>query len=392
MSGVDTGCYPTVGRILLMQLIGSVFSVSDYSHGIITPMILFCCQCLTSCPLNTPKDIYSGLLICGVLLDYTGESKRYIPEIMLFLRTVLGAYYPVNKLKGKHASGIVSSRLGVINYKQLTGLRDGLQNSHNVNITQALWSVFQINSNKWDHQSCSITSLSTISCSIMKTLLDITDVIVQRHKDNIGFIELIYLMEIDLISLELHTIKNISTSPTTAPSNAVTNTILTTYVTLLESIQSVKKEWNSNTDLNTIKTSMKSKHKDDITLNYRKPLQYRLQSIKTIQTLVPRYEVNYSLSNKDPSLSKEKVQMKVLSKQLKRESKAAMRELRRDADYLEQEKYVTVTAKKEALKEERHKNYSMLENEQGEINQQVKFGKGDLIKGGGSHVVKKRRV
>ena len=379
MAGTDAGCYPTPGRILLMQLMGAVFSVSDYTHGVITPMTLFCCECLTSCPVNTPRDVLSGLLICGVLLDYTAESGRFIPEVVLFLRTVLGAYYPMSKLRGKGASGIVSSRLGVINYKQLTGLRDALRDSQGVDASHTPWSVFRSSSNKWDISQHSAPAGAAISCSILTILLGLAGVVVQRHRDCVGFTELIYLLERDLRSLDLGSVPGISTP------------LLTAYVCLLEGIQEAR-QGGSSPGANVIKPAVKSRHSEDVVLNYRKPLQYRVQSTRTINTLVPRYEVNYSLSSRDPALPKEKVQLKVLGKQLKRESKAAMRELRRDADYLEQEKFTALAAKKQALREERHKNYAVLENEQGEINQQVKFGKGDLIKGGGSHAVKKRRV
>ena len=60
----------------------------------------------------------------------------------------------------------------------------------------------------------------------------------------------------------------------------------------------------------------------------------------------------------------------------------------RDADFIEQEKFASEKTKKDALRAERVRNFGILESEQAVINLQVKLGKGDLIKGGGSQGLK----
>jgi hypothetical protein len=68
-----------------------------------------------------------------------------------------------------------------------------------------------------------------------------------------------------------------------------------------------------------------------------------------------------------------------------------MRELRRDSDYIDQERHKEVTEAKDKRREERVKNYGWMEAEQASVNMQVRQGKG-LMKGGGSNVDKKARV
>ena len=183
--------------------------------------------------------------------------------------------------------------------------------------------------------------------------------VVDRYNSTLGFPEMIQLIQEDLLCISIDDIPGLYKEAFTNISNA-----------LLEALVPVT------------------------TASTRKPLRWRVQGLKLISSLTPSYDVNYAYSKtnaKAGSKEREKIQERVLSKQLKRESKAVMRELRRDADYIDSEKFIASTKKQNALQAERHKNYAVLENEQGEINTQVKIGKGDLIKGGGSSGVGARK-
>lgn len=131
----------------------------------------------------------------------------------------------------------------------------------------------------------------------------------------------------------------------------------------------------------------------------RLPLQWRKRTDTMtagsgggIELKAPKYDINYVIKRDrdaaNNSSDKEKLKLKQLQRQLKREKKAAMRELRRDADFIENEQYQRMQRVKEAKQAERQKNFAWLEEQQASINQQVKKGKG-LMKGGGSGVAKK---
>jgi len=104
----------------------------------------------------------------------------------------------------------------------------------------------------------------------------------------------------------------------------------------------------------------------------------------------PRFQVDYSFK-KDVSLDKDKLVLKKLNKVAKREKKAVVRELRRDADFLSQEKYKEQRAADEARKAERHANFAWVEEQIGTMNQHVKKEKGFLT-GGGSGIMKKSNI
>jgi nucleolar protein 14 len=129
-------------------------------------------------------------------------------------------------------------------------------------------------------------------------------------------------------------------------------------------------------------------------LTTRIPLLWREKQSQFIESKNPKYHINYIIKRDREEYdqdNKEKSQLKQLTRQLKREQKAAMRELRRDADFIEQEKYKEKQALLEKQRAERQKNYQWLEEQQATINLQVKKG-GELMKGGGSFVAKKPRV
>ena len=122
----------------------------------------------------------------------------------------------------------------------------------------------------------------------------------------------------------------------------------------------------------------------------RAPLQWRKQATVAIETKNPRFQADYTFKkDRDPDESRAK--LKQLTRQSKRETKAAMRELRRDSEFVGQLQFAEQTAKREKLQAERHKNYAWMESEAATINEQVRKG-GEMLKGGGSGVAKKARV
>lgn len=76
---------------------------------------------------------------------------------------------------------------------------------------------------------------------------------------------------------------------------------------------------------------------------------------------------------KDKDSDRDRAKLKQLNRQVKREQKAAMRELRRDSNFLEQEQYKEIQEEKQRLKEIRHKNYNAMGDEQGTITCYISF-------------------
>jgi hypothetical protein len=130
----------------------------------------------------------------------------------------------------------------------------------------------------------------------------------------------------------------------------------------------------------------------DALIQSRLPLQWRRVS-KAAGAIVmsnPKFQVDYALK-KDIDPDRARVQLKQLNRQVKREQKGVVRELRRDADFLSQQIFKEKVEAQEKLKKERHANFAWMEEQLGTLNQHVKKGKG-LLKGGGSGGMIKSRI
>ena len=122
----------------------------------------------------------------------------------------------------------------------------------------------------------------------------------------------------------------------------------------------------------------------------RSALQWRKNVKVSIEVKNPKFQADYTF-RKDLDPDENRAKLKQLTRQSKRETKAAMRELRRDSDFIDQLSYAEQEAKKDKLKAERVKNFGWMEEQQASINMQVRKG-GEMMTGGGSSIARKARV
>ncbi|XP_022106736.1 nucleolar protein 14-like [Acanthaster planci] len=83
------GVYPGLDMLLYFKLVGALFSTSDFRHAVVTPAMLFMGQILSQCPVRTYRDVASGLFVCSLFLKYIRLSKRFVPEVINHLRGLL---------------------------------------------------------------------------------------------------------------------------------------------------------------------------------------------------------------------------------------------------------------------------------------------------------------
>lgn len=90
-SGLHTSVHMSV--LLHLSLIAGIFPTSDYRHPVTTPAISFIAHILSESCVKTMKDCVTGLYLAGLAVQFVELSKRYIPEIVTFLHglLVLGA-------------------------------------------------------------------------------------------------------------------------------------------------------------------------------------------------------------------------------------------------------------------------------------------------------------
>lgn len=81
--------YPQLDSLVFLKLVPLLFSASDFRHPIVTPALVFISQMLSRCQVRNRKDVTSGLFLVTTLLECVEHSKRFLPAVLNFLNGVL---------------------------------------------------------------------------------------------------------------------------------------------------------------------------------------------------------------------------------------------------------------------------------------------------------------
>ncbi|XP_045853271.1 nucleolar protein 14 [Meles meles] len=81
--------FPGLDVLVYLKIAGMLFPTSDLRHPVVTPSLVCMSQLLTKCPILSLQDVVKGLFVCCVFLDYVSLSRRFIPELVNFLLGIL---------------------------------------------------------------------------------------------------------------------------------------------------------------------------------------------------------------------------------------------------------------------------------------------------------------
>ncbi|XP_073503624.1 nucleolar protein 14 [Phyllobates terribilis] len=81
--------YPALHVLLYFKITGILFPTSDFWHPVVTPAVTVMSQLLTKCPVSSLEDVAAGLFVSCMFLEYVSLSKRFIPETINFLLGIL---------------------------------------------------------------------------------------------------------------------------------------------------------------------------------------------------------------------------------------------------------------------------------------------------------------
>ena len=377
----NASCWPSLGKLHLLRLVCRVFSATDYKHVVVTPAVLLMCQCLTQCPVATACDVASGLFVSATLLDFSSETQRLVPEVLTFLTSVAALCGPSSTGTGAQLVQKTFDKTGLrwlrntwthvaetsFKPKEEKKAQKSKKSKKNEAVegldeddiaeagtVQVPWSLFE----KGTAQRCS-TDAETGCCMSQALLAGVHRMVAHMVSRMEGLAQTdaeAAAAAPELLGPALAAL--LSVRPEAAPKMDVSSQ--RRHLQLVE------------TTMDFIKA----------TRDGRTPLRWRVKGLSMIKGQTPRFEVDYKV-RKDADATKEKAQLKQLTRQKKREHKAAVREVRRDAEFLDQERYARETAVKQRLQAERHRNVADLEAQVGMANSLVKRG-GVVAKGGGS--------
>ncbi|XP_057282652.1 nucleolar protein 14 [Pezoporus wallicus] len=92
--------FPGLDTLIYLKITSLLFPTSDFWHPIVTPAFTYMSQLLTKCRITTLQDVIKGLFICCLFVEYVSLSRRFVPELVNFLLGVLHISLPKKQAQG----------------------------------------------------------------------------------------------------------------------------------------------------------------------------------------------------------------------------------------------------------------------------------------------------
>ncbi|XP_006893679.1 PREDICTED: nucleolar protein 14 [Elephantulus edwardii] len=92
--------FPGLDVLIYLKITGLLFPTSDFWHPVVTPALVCMSQLLTKCPVLSLQDVVKGLFVCCLFLEYVSLSQRFVPELLNFLLGVLHVAIPSKPARG----------------------------------------------------------------------------------------------------------------------------------------------------------------------------------------------------------------------------------------------------------------------------------------------------
>ncbi|NXH48012.1 NOP14 protein, partial [Dicaeum eximium] len=92
--------FPGLDTLIYLKIVSLLFPTSDFWHPVVTPAFIYMSQLLTKCRITTLQDVIKGLFVCCLFLEYISLSRRFVPELINFLLGVLHISLPKSQAQG----------------------------------------------------------------------------------------------------------------------------------------------------------------------------------------------------------------------------------------------------------------------------------------------------
>ncbi|KAI0395109.1 Nop14-like protein [Xylariaceae sp. FL0594] len=293
---------PVAGDLIALVAIGTVFPPSDAFHQVTTPAMLLVTRFLSQKIPKTTTDYVQGTFMGSLALLYVQLSQRYCPEFMNFCLNTLVSLTPI----------MSSERLGNFpQHEPATGARIARARKIEVKRLKPTDCFSPPSSEKED---------LTIKVSTMDTTLQLLDAAAQLYTGKSSFIE------------TFEPVRRVLGHLSKAACTSQLPRALNERVTKLQ------------TKLQTMLTMAKLA---------RRPLELHHHRPLAIKSSIPKFEDSFD-PNKHYDADRDRAELAKLKAEHKKERKGAMRELRKDANFMAREK-LRVKKQKDAAYEKKYK-------------------------------------
>ncbi|KAL4902512.1 hypothetical protein BDW74DRAFT_186794 [Aspergillus multicolor] len=304
------------GDLIVLTGIATIFPTSDHFHAVSTPAHLCLARYLGQGPVNTLSDLCTGTYAASLAVQYQTTSKRYMPELLNYVLNALCILSPEE----------ASSKLGSFPLRQPS-------ESLRLNPSKPL------NARKLQFWDISAKSTEELKLSLITTLSSLLSSAADLWSSKSASTEILDQAQAVLkhISRSCVSINKKTKKANTIPTSAI------------DSLQST---------LDKLATVLAQSRL------VRRPLLLHNHKPLAVKTAIPKFEDSFN-PDKHYDPNRERAEVNRLKAEYKRERKGAMRELRKDANFIAREK-LRDKKEKDAEYERKYKRLvAEVQNEEG---------------------------
>ncbi|KAG6016343.1 hypothetical protein E4U43_003870 [Claviceps pusilla] len=296
--------------LILLTAVGTTFPTSDHFHQVVTPAMLTMGRFLGQKVPSTPADYSTGVYLAILSLQYQQLSKRFVPELLNFCLNTLSALSPVasNKELGnfpRHEppAGLRAQKAAAAAVRKLT-LSDCTAKDD---------------------------ATASVKVSILSTVLDVLDSAADLWTGKAAFLETFAQVTSVLKFLTGKSNRSHLPAPVTDKADR-----LVAKLNRMASLAQISRR--------------------SLELHHHRPL--------AIKTYIPKFEETFD-PDKHYDPDRERAELAKLKKEHKKERKGAMRELRKDANFMARENLRVKKAKDEAYEKKFKRLVAEIQSEEG---------------------------
>ncbi|KAL2609472.1 hypothetical protein R1flu_028045 [Riccia fluitans] len=288
--------WPSLRTVLLLRFWSMIFPPSDLRHPVMTPAILFMSEVLCRCPITSGRDVAVGAFMCSLLLSTLREARRFCPEALNFILTLLVSSLPSQTYgKLEFARSICPAFMVEICLGEQWLV---LRNKSKKEIEAPVLDFVALMTSE---ENDPVFATDAYRVGILRTLLQSLNGFISIYEDLMSFPE--------VFSPVLRVLKRLEEE-----------------LVIVETLRPLHTQ-----AVEVIETKL-AEHE-----RLRQPLRMRVKKRMPIKQFNPKFEENFMKGrNYDPD--RERAEKKKLVKRIKSEAKGAARELRKDNFFLMEEK------------------------------------------------------
>jgi len=306
-----------MGDLVVLTSVSTVYPTSDQWHTVVTPSMLVLGRYLGQGPMDDLVELAKGVYACSLALRYQAKSKRYVPEVVTFICKAIRLLLPHD--------GITS----VLKCTTPTMIEEGTCRI-TTKASKAPASKLSFEALRAPDDSKKRNNLT--SESLLLAVLNLVSTCVEQYSTKVAYPE--------IISPIHHLLKQLSLPNNLTVLHSSTQTTIRSLSFRLDSALTA----STTTRL-------------PLTLHSHRPL--------AIKSSYPLFDSSYNPTRKQRDPDADRAEMNKLKAEHKKERKGAMRELRKDANFMAREQLREKKVKDEAYEKKFKRLVAEIQGEEG---------------------------